>query len=165
MAKLLTMTAPRAVIKKDGQTIGLIKAIRATETLNRGSVRGLGTIYESERPVLTFQGTWNCDFIFVDLVASGIPGMDNRNITSTEIYEQTKVLFEDPVDIYMYKKTIREQDDNGNVTGVTDSGLAVLRNCYLDSMSFDITEGAVSSHNQSGVYTKSIIIPSSVKPG
>jgi len=163
MAKLLTMTAPRAVIKKDGQTIGLIKAIRATETLNRGSVRGLGTIYESERPVLTFQGTWNCDFFFVDLAASGIPGMDNRNVTSTVIYEQTKVLLEDPVDIYIYKKSVETVDGNGNVTEIQEDGLAVLRDCYLDSMSFDITEGAVSSHNQSGVYTKSIIIPQKTK--
>lgn len=156
-AQLKTMTAPRAIIKQNGKAIGYIRTLTANETYNRGSVRGLGTIFESERPVLTFQGTWSCEFFFIDLNASGVPDLDKRDVTSTKIYEQTKVLFESPVDIYIYKKEAETLDENGNVTTVNDAKLAVLRDCYLDSMNFNITEGAVSMYNQSGVYTKSIL--------
>jgi len=159
--QLKTMTAPRAVVEKDGEPIGLIRNIRVQETLSRGSVRGLGTIYEVERPVMTFQGTWNCDVFLIDLVKSGIPGLDKRGVTDTEIYEQTQVLLEQPVDIVIQKKEAETIDENGNVTSVNPKGFATLRDCYLDSMSFDISEGSVSTLNQSGVYTKSIIVPNS----
>ena len=95
-----TMTAPQAVIKNQkGQTIGLVRNIRLSETIARGSVRGLGTLYESERPALTFNCTWSCDQYLIDLNKSGIKGLDNRNVGSSKIYEQNKILLEDVVDI------------------------------------------------------------------
>lgn len=158
--QLKTMTSPRAIIKgKDGKAIGLIRNIRISETISRGSVRGLGTLYESERPALSFSGTWNCDQMMIDLKQSGITGLDNRNIPDDKIWEQTKILLEDPIDIYIYKKEAQTVDENGNVTESRNEGFAVIRDVYLDSMSFDIAEGSVSSYNQSGVYTKPVIIP------
>lgn len=154
------MTAPRAIIKSRGRAIGEMRNLRVTETVQRGSVRGLGTLFESERPPLSFNGSWNCDMYMIDLKRSGIPGLDNRNVSNTKIWEQTKLLLEEPIDIYVFKKEMQTLDESGNVVAVSEGDFAVIRDVYLDTMSFDISEGAVSSYNQSGVYTQPIILPS-----
>ena len=52
-------------------------------------------------------------------------------------------------------------DENGNVIEVDEESFATIRNVYLDNMSFDVSEGAISGFNQSGVYTRPIILPTS----
>jgi len=154
-----TMTAPQAIIKQNGNPIGLVRNIRLSETMARGSVRGLGTLYESERPALTFNGTWNCDQYLIDLEKSGITGVDNRKVGDYTIYENNKILLETPVDIVISRKEAEAFDENGNVIGTGEEDFAVITDVYLDSMSFDISEGAISGFNQSGVYTKPVILP------
>lgn len=152
-----TMTAARAIIKKNGLAIGYMKNLRVTENKQRGSVMGLGTITKKERPLLAINCTWNCDFYLIDLKKTGIPGLDSREVQSVEQYKDTQVLLPSIVDIYVYKKDVGTVT-GGVVTAVNEEVLAVLRDVYLDNTSWDITENAVSSFSQSGEYTQPIIL-------
>jgi len=51
------LTAPLALIKVNGVTIGKMKNLRITETFRRGRVSGIGEVVASEVPVLEFNGT------------------------------------------------------------------------------------------------------------
>jgi len=153
--QLLTMTSTRALIKVNGKTIGFIRNLRVSETIQRGSVMGLGTMFESERPPLKFSGTWQCDQYMISLKDSGIPGLDVRTVTTPEIWQNTQTLLQRAVDIVVNKKNAKVLDESGNVVeSISEDAFATIKDVYLDSMSFDISEGAVSNYNQSGVYTQ-----------
>ena len=151
-----TMTAARAIIKTNGKAIGYMKNLRVTETKQRGSVMGLGEVMKKERPLLSITCTWQCDFYMIDLNKSGIPGLNQRNVQSTEIYKDTQVLNAIPIDIYVYKKDI-QTIVGGVVTQTKETVFGVIKDVYLDSSSWDLTENAISGYQQSGEYTQPII--------
>jgi hypothetical protein len=125
-AQLATMTAARAIIKVNGVAIGYMKTLRVTESKQRGSVMGLGQITKKERPILSITCTWSCDFYFIDLKTTGIPGLDNREAQSVEQYKDTLVLLNTPVDIYVYKKDVLTVT-GGVVTATKNEILCTLK--------------------------------------
>jgi hypothetical protein len=155
--ELATMTAARAIIKVQGKAIGYMKSLRITESKQRGSVMGLGEVIKRERPLISINCTWNCDFYFIDLKKSGIPGLDNREVQSVEQYKNTQILLAIPVDIYVYRKDI-ETVTNGVVTNTKQSIVCVLKDVYLDQTSFDISENAISGFQQSGEYLSPVLL-------
>lgn len=156
-AQNATMTAARAVIKRNGIAIGYIRNLRVTEVKQRGSVMGLGEVTKKERPLLAITCTWSCDQYLIDLKKSGIPGLDNRDVKSVEQYKDTQILLSTPIDITVYKKDVKTITD-GVVTQSKNEVFATLRDVYLDNTSFDITENAVSGFQQSGEYTTPILL-------
>ncbi len=156
-AQLATMTAARAIIKVNGVAIGYMKTLRVTESKQRGSVMGLGQITKKERPILSISCTWSCDFYFIDLKTTGIPGLDNREAQSVEQYKDTLVLLNTPVDIYVYKKDVLTVS-GGIVTATKNEILCTLKDVYLDSTSFDLAEQSVSGFQQSGEYLTPVIL-------
>lgn len=156
-AQNATMTAARAVIKRNGVAIGYIRNLRVTEVKQRGSVMGLGEVTKKERPLLAITCTWSCDQYLIDLKKSGIPGLDNRDVKSVEQYKDTQILLSTPIDITIYKKDVKVITD-GVVTQSKNEVFATLRDVYLDNTSFDITENAVSGFQQSGEYTTPILL-------
>lgn len=146
-----TVTGPIALVKVNGITIGKIRDIRATETYARAEVRGLGNLQADEVPVLSHSGTFSIDSFLVDLNSSGIRKLLNRNVVSPEQFINTVLLSERGVDIFIYKKIPNAVDEStGLVTEVGESPIAVLNRCFLDSMSFNISEGQISTHSQTG---------------
>jgi len=158
-AQNATMTAARAIIKRNGIAIGYMRNIRCTEANQRGSVMGLGRVTKLERPLLSITCTWSCDFYMIDLSKSGIPGLDNREVQSVDQYIDTKVLLPLPVDIVVYKKDVLTISDNNVVTSTKGTVLCAIKDVYLDNTSWDITENQISSFNQSGEYTTPVILP------
>lgn len=155
--ELNVMTAPRAVIKRNGKAVGYIRNIRCTETMTRGSVKGVGRLTKRELPALGITCNWSCDQYLINLRDSGIPDVNNRATGTLNKYIDTLTLAEQPVDIYILKKeavTIV----NGVVTQSKEGEFAVLRDVYLNSSSWDITEDQISAHNQSGEYLEPIIL-------
>jgi len=152
-----TMTAPRAIIKKNGKAIGYIRNFRTTENISRGRVVGLGRLTPRELPALGWTGTWSCDFYLIDLKKSGIPDLDPRQVNSVEQYSDSLKLSGDIVDIYVYKE---EAITTGVlITDKQESSFAVIRNVHLNASNWDITENNISAKNQSGEYTDPIILP------
>ena len=146
-----TVTGPIALIKVNGLTIGKIRDIRATETFARGEIRGIGELPAQEVPILSHSGTFSVDAFLIDLKSSGIKKLLNRSVVSPEQFINTVLLNENGIDIYVYKKIPDSIDDtSGLVTGVGEKPVAILRRCFLDSVSFNISEGQVSTHSQTG---------------
>lgn len=156
-AEQKTMTAPRAIIKVNGQAIGYMKNIKLTETINRGSVMGIGRLVKRELPALSITCTWNCDFYLIDMSRTGVPGLNKRKVQSMEQYQDTLMLFETPVDIYIYKKEKDAVTTEGIVTSTIEAEFAILRDVYLNSESVDISENQISGQNQSGEYLDPVI--------
>lgn len=152
-----TMTAARAIIKKNGVAIGYIRNLRLTEAKQRGSVMGLGEVTKRERPLLAITCTWACDFYLIDLKKTGIPDLDNREVQSVEQYKDTQILLKTPVDFTVYKKDVKTVS-GGVVTESKGTVLCTVRDVYLDNTSWDITENQVSGLNQSGEYTTPVLL-------
>jgi len=153
------MTAVKAIIKVDGIAIGQMRSIRATENIQRGDVRGLGNMFSQELPALGVTCTFNCDFYCIDLTRTGIPGLDPKNVQSLESYANSLMLGKKPIDVYIYKKDANVTTGQLIVDETEEKDFAVIRDLFLESSSFDITEGQISGRNQSGRYLTPIMLP------
>lgn len=146
-----TVTGPIAIVKSGNTVVGKIRDIRATETYARAEVRGLGNLQAQEVPILSHSGTFSIDSFLVDLNSSGVKTLLNRSVVSIEQFVNTILLSESGVDIYIYKKVPKTIDNTtGLVTAIDEQPIAILRRCFLDSTAFNISEGQVSTHSQTG---------------
>ena len=156
-----TLTAPLAIIEIGGQAIGKLKTFRATENIGRGDVRGIGTLIASEKPPLNINCSFTASSYFIDLSKLGtIPNpFINRTVNnSVEDFQNTLLLTESGVNIHLYRKIIEEQDQTtGVVTQVGKEKIGVIYNAFMDSQSFDITEGQISGSDMSGTYLDPIL--------
>lgn len=153
------MTAPLAVIKKNGNIIGKMKNVRVTETIRRGRVSGIGELTPQELPALEWNGTLNCQFYLITVPDSGIPDANPRKYqAAAQEYIDHVLLDEDGVDITIYKKV-----DAGTVnsaTGLINSKLeefATISAAFIDREGFDITEGQISGKDQDFTYMNPIL--------
>ena len=147
------MTAPLAVIKIGGQVVGKIKNIRIQEQYQRGSVRGIGSLLEKEKPILAVNCSFNADAYTISLKKLGT--IDNpfvlRGVKSTEQFVNTVLMQDNGIDIYIMKKNATTVE-NGIVTEAGEEEFVVIRECYLESQSFDISEQNISGSQVSGTY-------------
>lgn len=156
-AEQKVLTAARAIIKVNGRAIGRLQNFRATENISRASVMGIGSLTRREVPATALVGSWSARFYTVDFgKITDFPGLDNRNVQSTDLYKNTLILAEIPIDIYIYKKD-NPTVTGGVVTATDDTIFTVIRNCYINSRGFDLSEGQVSGTDISGEYTEPII--------
>ena len=150
------MTAARAIITSNSIPIGFMKNLRCTETKQRGSVMGLGEVTKKERPLLSITCTWACDFYLIDLMRTGLPGLDNRLVMSLQQYKDTQILLNVPVDITVWKKDALVIV-GGVVTATANEVLCTIKDIYLDSSSWSVEEQQVCGLNQSGEYLSPVI--------
>lgn len=163
MADSRVMTGALALVKSGGKICGLLRGVTCTENYTRGDVKGLGTIYSSEVPVLSFDGSLSCDFMEIDFTTSGVPGAIKRqfeNINSQVIsggisLEDQLVLDQEGVQIDVFKKVEDVIDPNGNIVPKLNPYVSCY-NCFITSDGFTINEQQVAGHNQSFKYLKSI---------
>jgi enhancing lycopene biosynthesis protein 2 len=153
-----TITGPIALVKINGITIGKIKDIRATETYSRGEVRGIGNLQAQEVPILSHSGTFSIESFLVDLNSQGVKELLNREVISLEQFINSITMNEQGIDIFIYKKVPKTIDPTSKlVTAIDEQPIGVLRRCFLDNVSFNISEGQVSSHSQSGRFLDPIL--------
>jgi hypothetical protein len=155
MSKVLT--APLAVIKVQGITVGLMKNIRCTETMRRGRVSGIGELTASELPALEWNGTLSCQFYTIKFDETGIPNALKRKAPSLQAFIDNVLLQEDGVDITIFKKV---KDAVDPTTGLISSDLeeyATISGCFVDRESFDVSEGQISGQDQDFTYITPII--------
>ena len=80
-AEQKTLTAARAVIKVNGKAIGRLRNFKASETISRAPVTGLGRLTKLEIPAVSFSATWSASFYTIDFAKiTDFPGLDNRNL-------------------------------------------------------------------------------------
>jgi hypothetical protein len=160
------LTGAIALIKVNGVVIGKMRSVRVQEQFRRTEVRGLGTILPSEAPVTEWSGSLNCEFMSIDFKTDGIKDAVRRvmpNIASqvlngaTQSFEDQLVLDYDGVQVDIYKKIADVIDARGNIKPKLVP-YAIVRQCLIESDSFDISEGSIAGHSQSFKYLKPVVI-------
>lgn len=159
-AQQRTMTSPLAIVKMGNRVIGKMKNIRVTETFRRGDVRGLGNLISTEKPLLGIDCTLSCSYVLVDLKQAGIKDAVKRDVGTVQNFVNTILLNEQGVDIYIYKKeaTIIDQT-TGVVLDTGEGDFAVVRQAFVESQGFDISEGAIAGSDCSFTYLEPILYP------
>ncbi len=154
-----TVTGVIALIKVDGLTIGRCRDVRASETYGRADVRGIGNLQVVEKPIISHKGTFSVDVFLVDMESDGVKGLINRKVASPQEFVNTVLFGNDKgVDLYLYKKIPKTiNPTSGVVTEIEEVPIAILRRCFLDSVSLNISEGQISTHSQSGTFLDPII--------
>lgn len=153
------LTAPLALIKIKGVTVGKIKNVRLQEQFQRGDVKGLGALISSEKPILAIQCTFSCDSYVIS--AKKLGTIDNpfvvRGAATRDQFVNTILLQDEGVDIYIMKKGAKVIE-NGIVTEIEEQNFFIVKNAFLDSQSFDIQESNISGSSMSGTYLDPIMI-------
>lgn len=152
------LTAPLALIKIGGVTVGKIKNLRVQEQYQRGNVMGIGALISQEKPILGIQCSFTCSSYVVSIKKLGT--IDNpfvlRGATTTEQFVNTVLTQDNGVDIYIMKKGAKVIT-NGIVTEASEENLFVIKNAFLTSQSFDVQEGQISGSDMSGEYLEPIL--------
>ena len=155
-----TYTAPNATIYIDGKKAGFLTNISFTETINRASVKGLGSLSDQEVPAVGWSGTWNASQFFVDFSEPGTKAWLNRINNTVETLYNTLTLGEFPFTIQMMAKTEVARDDEGRIITEVDvdgERKILLKECYTDSQSFRLGNDSVASFDTSGRYLQASI--------
>lgn len=148
MPEAKTLTAPLAIIKVNGVSIGKMRNIRVTENIRRGRVVGIGEVTPSELPVLEWNGTLNVGQYAIKLDTDILKSM-SRNFSSTADFVKN-LLFNQGIQVDILQKV----KDNNEVKETT---FATIKGVYLTSEGFDISEGQIGGRDATFEYTDPIL--------
>jgi hypothetical protein len=159
MANQPVLTGAIALIKSSGVVVGKMKGVRCQENMRRLPVRGIGTILPSEQAVVEWEGTLSCEFLEIEFDKTGIPNAIRRNfpnvasqvLNGNASFEDQLVLDVDGVQIDIFKKITDVIAADGTIKPKLKP-YAIVKQCLIESDSFDISEGAIAGHSQSFKY-------------
>lgn len=154
----LTLTAPIALIKQDGVTIGKAKNITVTENFNRGVVMGIGALTPSEVPALSWSGKVTMGFYAIKWNKTGLKNAVNRNTNSPEDFVNTVLLQEKGLSIVIFTKGVDVIDP---ATGIIKAKLEenmTVTGMFNDSESLNISENQIAAHDQTFTYINPVLV-------
>jgi hypothetical protein len=151
------LTAPLAIVKVDGITVGKMKNITCTETFRRGRVSGLGELTPQELPATEWNGTLTAEFYEVEFNKTGLPEAIKRNAGSQQAFVDNVLLQEDGVNVTIYKKISSGIDANTGLHTAELQKHATIKGCFIDREGMNVSEGQIASHNQDFTYTTPIL--------
>lgn len=150
-----TLTAPLAIIKINNQSVGKIRNLSFTENMQRGEVMGIGEVTLQEAPVVAIRCQFQAGSYLIDLKKFGAvkDPFWPVDATDTKTLLNTILLGETPVSIHVYRKTAGNVDANGIVTSEGNlERVGIISDCYLNSRSWEISEGSLAGKSISGIY-------------
>lgn len=156
MAETHTFTAPLAAIEIGGVRVGLIRTLNGTENIQRGEVQGLGELNLQEVPPISIRCTFTASSYMVNMKKLGtikdpfwpVDAKDPKTLINTLL------LGEKPVHIHIYRKTAGTVDPTTGLV-LTEGNferIAIIQDCYLDSRTWNISEGNIAGKDISGRY-------------
>lgn len=157
-------TAPLAIVMINNQKVGKIRNLNFTENIQRGEVQGLGEVNLKEAPITSVRCQFQAGSFMIDLKKFGTieDPFWPVNATDAETLLRTIVLGETPVAIHVYKRTAGSTQGNSQQVLVTSEGalqrIGIAQDCYVNSRSFEISDGAVAGKNISGIYLTPIFL-------
>ena len=155
-----TFSAPQAFIVIDGEVAGFMRNVNFTENINRADVQGLGSETSVEVPVTKIQCSLSAGFYFINFDTPIMKRILNRD-TTVEGFKQSLSLGNFPTQIVVYKKTIETQDESTKiVTSIAKDGqkIAKITDFFIESQSFELSEGGLAGSNISGRYLTPITV-------
>ncbi len=169
MANEPVLSGAIAIIKVNGQAVGLMRNVRISESTRRVVIRGLGSIIPKEAPVVEWSGNVSCSFYEINYELSGIKDAIRRDVgigNSTSLiatgnnqtnFEDNLVLDQFGVQLDVYKKLKDVIDPNSNLIVPRVTPYAVIGRCMIESDNVTIDEGNVSGRDQSFIYLDPVI--------
>ena len=154
MAENTVFTAPKAYITIDNKPAGYIRDLNFTENVQRAEVAGLGNLTNQEVPAVKQSNTFTVGEFFIDFSQPATKALLNR-LGGSQAFLNTLALGEFSFSIVIYAKTVVSTDDkNKLVTEIDKTGktIAVLRDCFVDSQSFNLTDAGIAGLNTTGRY-------------
>lgn len=152
------LTGAVALVRVKGQVIGKMRDVTVSEDLQRADVRGLGTIFSQEKPVVAHNGSLSCTYYFIDWATARAKGSIRRDVQTKNEYEDYLVLQEEGIQVDIFRK-ITDVIDARGIPVPKLKPIAIVKGVYTNNESLNISEGQVSTHNQSFVFTEPIIFP------
>lgn len=147
-----SFTAPLALIKCQGATIGIMKTVQVTETAQRGSVRGIGNLTKQELPIVAYDCTFNCSAYLINLKDPIVAGAINRVAKTLDEFVDNILLEEQGIDVVIMRKVKKTVT---NPQGLEE--FATIRTAFPNRESFDITEQQISGRNVDFEYLEPIL--------
>jgi len=158
MSKNEVVTGAIALVRVKGQVIGKMRDISVTEDLQRADVRGLGTIFSQEKPVVAHSGSVSCTYYFIDWETARAKGSVRRDVQTANEYEDYLTLQEEGIQLDIFRKITDVIDERG-IPRPKLKPIAIIKGVYSNNESLSISEGQVATHNQSFVFTEPVIFP------
>jgi hypothetical protein len=158
MAEPKVVTGAIALVKVRGKVIGKMKSVSFTENFGRVEVRGLGTIYAQEVPIVTHSGSGSFERFLIDMKSTEITGSIRRDVQDKNEFEDFLVLQEEGIQLDIFKKETDLIDSRG-IPKAKLSPLAIIKQVFLDSEGISITEGQVASRSNSFRFIDPVIFP------
>lgn len=137
------------IVKKDGVTIGHMKSISVNENHALGRVMGIGEYEPVELPALQFSGSMQCDFYGVDFKTDGVPDAIKRSANSAQDVVDNILLNDEGVEVVLFKKVEDTIDPETGLVVATSAVYARVSGAFLETSSFNVSEGQISGMNQS----------------
>lgn len=164
MANNLTLTAPIALIKVNGQVVGRARNIEVRETFRRVPVYGIGEGTPVEIPFTQWSGTVSCGFYETKFTETGMPGGVKRNAVSKQEFIDNVVLDSKGIDIVLFKREEDTQDPNTGLRRGRWTEHLTVRGCFLEGDGMDLTEAQLGGHNQNFSYKDPVLATQPITP-
>lgn len=155
MAKPATFTAPLCIVKRNGKAIARIRSLRLNESIQRGEVQGLGNLTLDEVPPTRIRCSASFSSYTVKFRDSAIPDGIDRTFDTVKDFVDN-FLLKDGIQLDLYKKVEDTVDENGIKTAKLEP-FATIRDMFIDNDSMDVTEGNVSTRDQSFQYLTPVL--------
>lgn len=162
------LTGAIAIIKVNGQPVGLMRNIRISENTRRVAVRGLGSLIAKEAPVIEYSGSISCSFFEINYERSGIPNAIRRDVgvgnalsqiatgNNQTNFEDELALNVDGVQIDVYKKAKDVLGPTGLIVPKVNP-YAIIGRCLIEGDNVNIDEGNVSGRDQTFMFLDPIV--------
>lgn len=155
------MTAPLAVIKFDGVTIGKMKNLRITENVRRGRVSGVGRLCPTELPALEWSGSLSCSSynINFNLLVNKMQRGTFRNLGNVNDWAHAILLQEDGLQVDILRKVKDSQgiDPNTGFVNVDYEVFATVKGAFATREGFDLQEGQISGRDSEFEYLEPVL--------
>ena len=150
-----TLTAPMAVIKRNGEAVAKIRSFNIQETIQRGSVQGLGELTRSEVPPTLITCTASFDFYLVTFRDSSIRDAIKREAFTLQEFVDN-FLFADGIQIDIYKKVKGSTNPQGLI-GSDLEVVATINDMFITGDGMNLSEGAIGGRTQSFEYLTPVL--------
>jgi hypothetical protein len=151
-----TLTAPLAILKRNGKAIASIRGFNVQESYQRGSVQGLGNLTRVEVPPVLITCTASFDFYLVNFKDSAINDAIKRGALTLQDFADNFIL-QDGISVDIYR---RKGTGNTNAQGLLTAELEIvgtIKNMFINSDSMSLSEGGIGSRSQAFEYLEPIL--------
>lgn len=153
------LTGALAIVRFKGTAIGFLRSVSASENFGRADVQGLGTALTSEVPITSWRGTFNASQYEVDFSKALTPDSIRRDVQTSQEFEDQLMLDQDGVQVDIFKKVEDFVDPATNLKRPKAIPYAIIKNLFVETEGFNISEGQIAGHDFSGRYLSPMIYP------